>query len=124
MKNYHNKTIKQTFLEINSRENGLNQDEIFQRDYTRKDCEIKGKKHGMVSRFFEQFYDLMIIILLVASLVSIVIGIVENNASEIIDGLIILAIVLMNAVFGVIQEYKAEKSLEALNKLTETRMFC
>lgn len=123
MKNYHNKTIKQTFLEINSRENGLNQDEIFQRDYTRKDCEIKGKKHGMVSRFFEQFYDLMIIILLVASLVSIVIGIVENNASEIIDGLIILAIVLMNAVFGVIQEYKAEKSLEALNKLTEPECF-
>ena len=61
----------------------------------------------------------MIIILLVASVVSITIGIVERKASEIVDGLIILLIVLMNAIFGVVQEYKAEKSLEALSRLTE-----
>lgn len=123
MKNYHNKSVKQTFFDIHSRESGLNEKEVVEREYTRKFGDFEGKKHGLVSRFFEQFYDLMIIILLVASVVSITIGIVESAASEIIDGLIILLIVLMNAIFGVVQEYKAEKSLEALNKLTEPECY-
>lgn len=123
MKSYHDKSIKQTFLDIGSRESGLTEQEVVEREHTRKSGDLEGKKHGIVSRFFEQFYDLMIIILLVASVVSITIGIVEQTASEIIDGLIILLIVLMNAIFGVIQEYKAEKSLEALHKLTEPECY-
>jgi len=123
VKNFHSKNINQTFLDVNSRESGLTDDEVVERESTRKLGEFEGKKHGLVSRFFEQFYDFMIIILLIASVISITIGIVEGQASEIVDGLIILAIVLMNAVFGVVQEYKAEKSLEALNKLTEPECY-
>ena len=123
MKNYHNKSIKKTFLDIGSRESGLNEQEIFERQHTCKSNDFEGKKHGLVSRFFDQFFDLMIIILLVASVVSITIGIVEKTISEIVDGLIILFIVLMNAIFGVIQEYKAEKSLEALSRLTEPECY-
>ena len=123
VKSYHNKNINQTFLDIGSREGGLTEQEVIEREHTRKSGDLEGKKHGLVSRFFEQFYDLMIVILLVASVVSITIGIVEKTVSEIIDGLIILLIVLMNAIFGVAQEYKAEKSLEALNKLTEPECY-
>lgn len=123
VKSYHNKSINQTFLEIGSRESGLNEQEIFDRQHTCKSGDLDVKRHGIVSRFFDQFFDLMIIILLVASVVSITIGIVEKTASEIVDGLIILFIVLMNAIFGVIQEYKAEKSLEALAKLTEPECY-
>ena len=106
-------------MDFDTREDGLNEREVIEREYTRKANDLEGKKQGLVSRFFDQFFDLMIIILLVASLVSITIGIVGKTTSEIVDGIIILFIVIMNAVFGVVQEYKAEKSLEALGKLTQ-----
>ncbi len=123
MKSYHNKSIEQTLIDFNVTTKGLSEKEVIERARTKSDADEKPKKHGIVSRFFEQFADLMIIILLVAAAVSIVIGIVEKTMSEIVDGLIILFIVLMNAVFGVVQEYKAEKSLEALNKLTQPECY-
>ena len=122
MKNYYNKSIEQTLMEFNVTPSGLSDDEVTARALT-KAPEEKVKKHGIVSKFFEQFGDFMIIILLIAAAISIVIGIVEKELSEIIDGLIILFIVLMNAIFGVVQEYKAEKSLEALGKLTQSECF-
>lgn len=124
MENFHNKSINQTLADFKVTPEGLSDDEVTERERTRKnDDDTKQKKHGIVWRFFEQFHDLMIIILLIAAAVSIVIGIVEKTMNEIIDGIIILAIVLMNAIFGVAQEYKAEKSLEALNKLTQPECF-
>lgn len=123
MEFYHNKSIKQTLTEIGSRESGLDEKEVLSRSHTSKNNDLQGKRQGLVSKFFDQFFDLMIIILLVASLVSIIIGIVESSVSEILDGIIILFIVLMNAIFGVLQENKAEKSLEALNKLAQPECY-
>ena len=71
MKNYYNKSIKQTLLDVNSREEGLSEQEVIQRASTKKSGEFEGKKKGLVAKFFEQFYDLMIIILLIASAISI-----------------------------------------------------
>lgn len=120
---YYNQSVEKVLKELNSKKEGLSEAEVVAREHTRKVDQPSIKKHGLVSRFFEQFFDFMIIILLIASAISIVIGIVEKTAGEIVDGCIILAIVLMNAVFGVAQEYKAEKSLEALNKLTQPECF-
>ena len=104
MENFHNKSINQTLADFKVTPEGLSDDDVTQRERTRKsDDDTKQKKHGIVWRFFEQFHDLMIIILLIAAAVSIVIGIVEKTMNEIIDGIIILAIVLMNAIFGVAQ---------------------
>ncbi len=124
MKNYHNKSIKQTLLDLNVSENGLSEDEVVARLSTKNNDDENVKRPSLISRFFRQLGDLMIIILLLASAVSIIIGIVKNSASEIVDGLIILAIVLMNAIFGTVQEYKAEKSIEALNSLTRPECYC
>ena len=118
---YHCKSIKDTLKELRSSPIGLKSSDVVGREKVNQD--LSSKKNGIVSKFFEQFFDLMIIILLFASAISIIIGIVENTSSEIIDGCIILFIVLMNAIFGVVQEYKAEKSLEALNKLTEPETY-
>ena len=117
MKNFYNKSINETLTELNSNFNGLTLGQVKER--IRSDTDDDLKKHGIVSKFFEQFFDLMIIILLVASGISIFIGIFEKSGSEIIDGCIILFIVIMNAVFGVVQEYKAEKALDALNKIVQ-----
>lgn len=69
------------------------------------------KKKSLVSLFFSQLKDIMIYILLVASVVSAIIG-------EVSDALIILVVIFINALIGVIQESKAEKALEALNNLS------
>ena len=119
MKNYHNLNISQTLRDLNSRKSGLNSDEVDDRKILLKNENKKSKKPSLMFKFIEQFADFMIIILLIASAVSITIGIVQQTAGEIVDGCLILAIVLMNAIFGVVQEYKAEKSLEALQKLSQ-----
>ncbi len=78
----------------------------------------QGKKKSLLSRFFEQFKDVMILILLGAALVSFVIAFVEKNPGEFFEPALILLIVLINAVMGVMQESKAEKALEALKNMS------
>ena len=70
------------------------------------------KKKSVIKMIIEQFKDFMIIVLLLAALVS---GLVSK---EFTDSVIILIIVLLNAVIGVIQELKAQKSLDALKNLS------
>lgn len=117
MKDFYSMTVEETLVKLNSSRQGLTDKDVATRN-THKDIEIK-KHKSWFGKFIEQFKDLMILILLIASAISIIIGICQNTMSEIIDGGIILAIVVMNAIFGVIQESKAEKSLEALKKMTE-----
>ena len=72
----------------------------------------QGKKQTIVQKFFNQFKDFMIIVLLVAAFVS---GVV---AKEWADAALILAVVIINAVFGVFQESKAEEAIDALKEMS------
>jgi len=74
------------------------------------------KKKSLFVKFLEQFKDFMIIVLIVAAVVSGAVGIAEGEG--ITDTIIILIVVIVNAIIGVVQENKAEKSLEALQKLS------
>ncbi len=76
------------------------------------------KKRTWLQRFFSQFHDVMIWILLGAAVVSFVVAIVERNTGELFEPLLILMIVVLNAVLGVLQESKAEKALDALKSLS------
>ena len=75
------------------------------------------KKKTLVQRFLDQFKDFSIIVLIIAAIVSGAVGIAEGEG--ITDTIIILIVVVVNAIIGVTQESKAEKSLEALQKLTD-----
>lgn len=75
------------------------------------------KKKGILLRFLEQFSDFMILVLIAAAVISFLISSL-NGEADFTDSIIILAIVILNAILGVIQEEKAEKSLEALKKIS------
>ena len=72
------------------------------------------KKKTNLQRFFDQFKDVMILILIAAAIISFVIACVEGNPKEFFEPVLILRIVIMNAGMGVMQESKAEKAWEAL----------
>ena len=76
------------------------------------------KKKPLILKFLSQFVDFMVIILLIAAIVTIVLAIVEQNYEEIVEGVIIFIVVLINAILGTWQENKAEKSLDALKSLS------
>ena len=75
------------------------------------------KKESLLVRFLKQFNDFMIIILILASIISAVVASIEGSG-DYMDSIIIIAIVVVNAMMGVLQEAKAEKALEALKSMT------
>jgi len=79
------------------------------------------KKKSLTQRFFDQFKDVMIIILLLAAVVSFVVVCIDaptHGWGEIFEPLLIVLIVILNAVIGVYQEGKAEKALDALKNMS------
>ncbi|NLL05961.1 MAG: calcium-translocating P-type ATPase, PMCA-type [Clostridiaceae bacterium] len=71
----------------------------------------EGKKKSVFVKFLEQLKDPMIIVLIVAAVIS-------GFASEIADSIIIMVVVVVNSILGVVQEGKAEKAIEALQKMS------
>ena len=86
----------------------------------------KAPKPKPIKLFFKQLKDVMTIILLVASVISMLTSVFSHQTSELVDGFIILGIVFANAFIGFWQEQKAQKSMEQLEKLTqpEAKVLC
>ena len=78
----------------------------------------QAKKKTNIQRFFDQFRDRMILILLAAAAVSFVLACMEGVPGAFFEPVLILIIVILNAIMGVIQESRAEKALEALKSLS------
>jgi len=110
---WYNKSKKEALSELSTDENlGLNEQEATQRieKYGKNELEAQAKK-SFAAKLAEQFKDFLIIILIVAAGISAAVG-------EVQDSVVILAIVVINAVLGIVQEGKAEKSVEALQKMS------
>ncbi|MCL2751372.1 MAG: cation-translocating P-type ATPase [Firmicutes bacterium] len=112
----HTLTAEETLRRLNSSVDGLSPEEAARRlSADGKNILEKGKKKNLFLLFVEQFKNAMILILLAAAVVSGILG-------EPADMAVILAVVLLNALMGVIQESKAEKAIEALNKLSSPKV--
>lgn len=100
------------------RRNGITKEEAKRRQQKYGKNKLKDKpKESIFIKFIKQFNDFMIIILIIASVISAVISRLQGE-NDYIDSIIIIAIVVLNAIMGVIQEAKAEKSIEALQEMT------
>lgn len=99
--------------------NGLSMDEARKRLATNGKNLLRheGENAGIMKRFCAQFNDFMVMLLLVAAVVSFAVSYL-NGEKDFIDSVIIIAIVVLNALLGVIQESKAQKALEALKKMS------
>lgn len=113
MNNWHVLELEEIYSSLATGENGLTEEEAEKRLIEHgKNMLSEKKKKTLLGRFFYQFKDVMVLVLLVAAIIAGAFG-------EWADSLIILAIVIINAIIGVFQESKAEKALEALMSMSK-----
>ncbi len=114
---YYCEDAQSVLREVESSEKGLGAEEAAARLERNGRNELAAaKKPSLISQFFKQMADPMIIILLVAAAISAVTSVYQNESPA--DVIIILFVVIVNAVLGVYQENKAEKAIEALQAMS------
>ncbi|WP_201576468.1 cation-translocating P-type ATPase [Psychrobacter sp. H8-1] len=113
---WHNKTTQQVEDELGVDPSaGLSPQQVAARLEKYGKNKIEGtKKKSLVAMFFAQMQDALIYVLLAATVITFIIG-------EYTDSIIILSVVLVNAIIGVVQEYKAEQAIEALQKMANPK---
>lgn len=113
---YYLESSSEVFGEIKSTENGLTSEQARRRSAeTGKNKLAEGKKTPLILRFLSQFADPMIIILIAAAVISAITSVLQKEFPS--DVIIIMFVVIVNAILGVYQESKAEKAIEALQKM-------
>ena len=120
MKDFHSKSEIEIMEHFKTNENGLSSKVAENRlEKNGKNKLVEKKRKNWFFRFIDQMKDMMIIVLLIASLVSAVLAIVEQKYIDLIDSGIILLIVIVNAIIGLVQENKANNAMEALKNMNK-----
>ncbi|MGO2982835.1 MAG: cation-translocating P-type ATPase, partial [Pseudolactococcus laudensis] len=114
-KKFYTQSPDEVLTELATTKKGLTSTEAQERlaKYGKNELDA-GEKKTLLAKFLEQFKDLMIIILIIAAILSVV----TSGGEDISDAIIIMAVVIINAVFGVYQEGKAEAAIDALKSMS------
>lgn len=119
---YASATCEDVLRKLESSIDGISGEQVVSRREKFGVNELPTKKKSLIKLFFSQFQDVMVYILFAALGISLVIPFVENGGNatveSFLDGAVIFAILILNAVLGFVQEYKAEEAIAALAKLT------
>ena len=108
---WHKKDIDTVFRELHSSLQGISEAEAVKRlEQYGGNILQEGKKKSMPAMFLDQFRDFMILVLIAAAVISGIVG-------ELSDTIAIIVIVVLNAVVGFVQEYRAERAMAALKKM-------
>ena len=111
-KAFFNRTPEETLKAVESARTGLTSAQAAERlERFGKNALAEGKKKSGLQVFLEQFKDLLVVILLVAAVISAVSGNLEST-------IVIFAVLILNAILGTVQHFKAEKSLESLKAMS------
>jgi len=112
---YYKLSTEEVLATLKSKQEGLNEDDSIQRIKIYGENKlITSKRVPLIFKFFQQFKDLMVVILIVAGSFSLYLN-------EVRDAMIMYSIVLINAVIGFVQEYKAEKTMNSLKTLMQAQ---
>ncbi|MGM9834277.1 MAG: cation-translocating P-type ATPase [Bacilli bacterium] len=118
---YYSLDVKDVIDYLNSSDLGLLQKDVEIR--LKKDGKnklVESKKEPKIVKFLNEFKNLMIVVLIISAIISFVLSILNNKPFT--DSIIILAIVVLNALLGFIQELKADKSIESLKKMQVSKV--
>lgn len=118
MEKYFTKSIQEVAKDFDTDiEKGLANKQAEERLQKNGENRLTGEKEKTkIQMFFDQFKDFLVIILIIAGIISMVVGVMEGES--IIEGIIIIAIVILNAVLGVAQENRANNALKALKEMS------
>ena len=116
---WHSMEKEKVLESLNATESGLSTEEAGRRLEKFGTNELAEKKGvSPLQIFLGQFKDVFVIMLIIAMIISIVIAVTSSEGEEYVDAATIGAIVVLNAVVGFVQEYRSEKAMEAMKKLT------
>lgn len=108
---FFNRSVEEVLQEQESSSGGLSNAQAADRLKIRTQCAGGGKKKSVLQVFLEQFKDLLVVILIVAAIISMLSGQGEST-------IVIFAVLILNAILGTVQYFKAEKSLESLKAMS------
>ena len=125
MGNYYNMSAQQALKSLGSSPIGLTSSEAGSRleKFGANELE-KGKKTGFLKLLLSQFKDVMTILLIAAAAVTAVIAFLSGDSSDLTDTFIILFIIFLNAIVGTVQQFRADRAIENLKKLSVCEVKC
>jgi len=116
---WYSKSVEQVFSELKAEESGLTTEEAEERIENEGKNRIEDEDStSMLSIFIGQFQDNLIYLLMAAGILSVLVGFLPGHQPEYTEAAIIFLILFANGTFGFIQDYRAEKSIEALKKMS------
>lgn len=119
---WHDKTVEEVFSELGTSEDGLNNGEAKKRLEEEGENRIEsGQSTSAFQILVNQFKDNLIYLLMAAALLSVLVGFLPGHESRYMESFIILVILLANGLFGFFQDYRAEKSIEALKEMSTSK---
>ena len=119
----YKKTVNDVLNSLNSTRRGLSENIANSRMINEGKNEVeKTKKMSFLKCFFKQFLNIMVGILLFSAVVSLTIALINHEYEDLFEGCVILFIVIMNALIGVFQEYKAQACIAELQKYNKTNV--
>lgn len=125
MSGFYGGNGEQVLKKLNSSPIGLTDEEARSRLHTYGYNALeRGKKAGFFKLFISQFKDVMTALLIAAAAVTAVIAFISGDSADLTDTFIILFIIFLNAVVGTVQQYRADKAIENLKKLSVCRVKC
>ncbi len=118
-KSWHAMETDEALNDLNVKQDGLSPEEV-QKRLEQHGLNVLKKEKGPspIKMFFEQFADILMIILMIAVALSIGSYFIKQDVGELYDAGVIVAIVLATAILGFVEEFRSEKAVEALKKMT------
>ena len=117
---WHSDNLEKVFQQLDTDSEGLSSEEAEKRLEEHGDNSIsQGKEVSPLKIFISQFQDFLIYMLIAAAIISVAVGLIPGEEARVTEAGLIVFILVLNGIFGFIQDYRAEKSIQALRQMSQ-----